>query len=138
MAQSPTATLKKIKILSFLNVQSDKWIMFKYTLALFTILTNCYSETFTMLGDKDSIVEVKSVDGIKYTNFHQSALALKALKSKKPNLDSKKLIGNPASRNCTLLGGKSIILRDSKNRQYDFCRFQDESMIDSWSLYEKH
>lgn len=56
---------------------------------------------------------------------------------KKAALKSGKLMGNPASKFCQAQGGKGIILRDSKNRQYDFCRFKDGSFVDAWRLYEK-
>ncbi|MCE3010320.1 MAG: DUF333 domain-containing protein [Proteobacteria bacterium] len=45
---------------------------------------------------------------------------------------------HPATAYCKSKGGKELILIDSENRQYDFCRFDDESMVDAWSMYFHH
>lgn len=61
-----------------------------------------------------------------------------ALKSKKQKLEKeKKLAGHPASKTCLLHGGAPVILKDKKRNEYDFCRFKDNSLIDSWSLLDK-
>ncbi|MBJ01036.1 MAG: hypothetical protein CME67_07370 [Halobacteriovoraceae bacterium] len=111
-----------------------------YKFIIFILTTSlAYTKTLTMqVEDKSLRFEAQTVEGINFINFKQSALAYKALKAPRPKLKSKQLAGNPASRNCKLLNGKSVILRDSKNRQYDYCKFRDESMIDSWGLYESH
>ncbi|MFZ3228965.1 MAG: DUF333 domain-containing protein [Pseudobdellovibrio sp.] len=46
--------------------------------------------------------------------------------------------GSVAAANCTNLGGKNYIAIASNNDQSSFCRFNDSSMITSWSLYTKH
>ncbi|MEN0060262.1 MAG: DUF333 domain-containing protein [Bdellovibrio sp.] len=48
------------------------------------------------------------------------------------------LFGNPASSYCWDVGGKSRILKDEKNNQYDYCVFNDGSMVDAWDLYSVH
>ncbi|MFN7453865.1 MAG: DUF333 domain-containing protein [Pseudobdellovibrionaceae bacterium] len=45
---------------------------------------------------------------------------------------------HPATAYCKAMGGKEVIMTDSENRQYDFCRFDDESMVDAWSMYFHH
>ncbi|MBC7712910.1 MAG: DUF333 domain-containing protein [Rhizobacter sp.] len=44
--------------------------------------------------------------------------------------------GNPASSYCISADGDSIILKDKKNNEYDYCRFDGNFLIDSWDLYE--
>ncbi|MCO4756053.1 MAG: DUF333 domain-containing protein [Bacteriovoracaceae bacterium] len=97
-----------------------------------------FSETFKMKAGKDIEIEISEINGIKYGNYNKSSMALHAFKQKNIQLKATVTLGDPASRYCKLTGGMSIILRDAKNRQYDFCKFKDGSMIDSWGLYEDH
>lgn len=39
---------------------------------------------------------------------------------------------------CWDVGAKNRILKDAQNNEYDFCVFDDGSMIDAWNLYGKH
>lgn len=43
--------------------------------------------------------------------------------------------GHPAVRYCHDKGGYARILIAADNKQYDYCRFNDGSMVDSWDLY---
>ena len=45
---------------------------------------------------------------------------------------------NLAAINCANLGGKNLIGMNSKRDQFNFCRFEDGSMITSWSMYFKY
>lgn len=47
-------------------------------------------------------------------------------------------VGNPAANYCWDVGAKNRVLKDDKNNQYDFCVFEDGSMIDAWDLYQAH
>lgn len=38
---------------------------------------------------------------------------------------------------CDAIFGRNLIALDQKGNQYNFCRFQDGSMVNSWSLYFK-
>lgn len=95
---------------------------------------------FTMLKDK-ALIQVKSakLDGVTFSKECESKAcqAWKVFKSPKSwTRPASKLRGNPASKHCKAQGGKGIILRDAKKRQYDFCLFKDGSMVDAWGLYE--
>lgn len=48
------------------------------------------------------------------------------------------VLGNPASIFCNSIGGKSEILKDKKNNEYDFCVLNDKYFIDSWDLYKTY
>jgi putative hemolysin len=48
------------------------------------------------------------------------------------------MIGHPAVRYCHDKGGVARILISADNKQYDYCKFKDGSMIDSWHLYYHH
>lgn len=48
------------------------------------------------------------------------------------------VIGNPAARYCQAQKSLNRILLDSKEREFDYCEFTDGSVIDAWSLYNKH
>ena len=45
--------------------------------------------------------------------------------------------GNPASQFCENKGGSSVILKDEKSNEYDYCKFEEDFFIDSWDLYER-
>ncbi|UXR65666.1 DUF333 domain-containing protein [Bdellovibrio bacteriovorus] len=47
-------------------------------------------------------------------------------------------VGNPAARYCHEHKAANHILRDEKQREFDYCVFADGSMIDSWTLFNKH
>lgn len=47
-------------------------------------------------------------------------------------------VGNPGANYCWDVGAKNRVLKDEKNNQYDFCVFEDGSMIDAWDLYRAH
>lgn len=48
------------------------------------------------------------------------------------------LAGNPAAHYCWDVGAKNRILKAADGKQYDYCVFEDNSMIDAWDLYYKH
>lgn len=52
-----------------------------------------------------------------------------------PREPQTEVIGHPAVRYCHDKGGIARILISSDNKQYDYCRFKDGSMIDAWDLY---
>lgn len=57
-------------------------------------------------------------------------------KVKNPHVKTK-LKGNPASIFCGEINGVSAIVKDSKNNEYDFCRFQKDYYVDSWDLFKR-
>jgi len=60
------------------------------------------------------------------------------LSNKSTSLSKKEhslVLGNPASTFCNNNKGKSEILRDSKNNEYDYCVLKEKYIIDSWDLY---
>lgn len=44
---------------------------------------------------------------------------------------------NPASAQCKKRNGSNQILEDKNKNQYDYCKFKDSSMIDSWNLVKE-
>lgn len=65
-----------------------------------------------------------------------------ALKTLKTKVQMKKtespLLGNPGSTYCLSQKGVARILKDAKGNEYDYCLFNDGSLIDSWNLYYAH
>lgn len=45
---------------------------------------------------------------------------------------------HPAAQFCEARGGKNLIVLDHKKDEYNFCRFKDKSMVNSWAMYLKH
>jgi hypothetical protein len=56
----------------------------------------------------------------------------KDLSVKVPGLNNKSAI------HCEAVGGRNLLALDNKNNQYNFCRFADGSMVNSWSMNYKH
>jgi putative hemolysin len=42
---------------------------------------------------------------------------------------------HPASMHCARLMGQNLIAYDHENNEYDFCRFPDDSLVSSWSIF---
>ena len=45
---------------------------------------------------------------------------------------------HPAANFCEARGGRNLIALDYKRDEYNFCRFKDNSMVNSWAMYNKH
>ena len=56
----------------------------------------------------------------------------KDLSIKAPGMNNKSAI------HCEAVGGRNLLALDNKNNQYNFCRFSDGSMVNSWSMNYKH
>ena len=44
---------------------------------------------------------------------------------------------SPASQLCSTLDGKNLIAFNHKKDEYNFCQFEDKSLVNSWTLYYK-
>ena len=44
---------------------------------------------------------------------------------------------SPASQLCSIVDGKNLIAFNQKKEEYNFCEFEDGSLVNSWSLYYK-
>lgn len=49
-----------------------------------------------------------------------------------------RVAGNPAARYCLANNANNRILVDSQKHEFDYCVFSDGSMIDAWTLFNKH
>lgn len=129
-------------------VKTKELVMIKiqYILLLLLATTLCASTSY---GESLKVAKngkYESIQVIKYQTFNitsdcakNKCLALEATKKKVVTKVSRvPLLGNPASTYCKSAGGVSRILIGQDKKQYDYCMFQDESMIDSWDLYYKH
>jgi len=45
--------------------------------------------------------------------------------------------GNPASELCSELKGTNLIAFNYEKKQYNYCQFDDSSVVNSWSLFYK-
>lgn len=87
-----------------------------------------------------NIVEIKKNKVSANCLKNSSCLAMKISNGKPAKIQVTKspFVGNPGANYCWDVGAKNRILVDEKNNQYDFCVFEDGSMIDAWNLYSKH
>ena len=87
------------------------------------------------------------------TEIQKAQFSTSCLKSGKPSCEAWKvfsgkakteteskipLAGDPAAKYCWDVGAKNRILKSADNKQYDYCVFNDGSMIDAWDLYYRH
>lgn len=108
----------------------------------FVISNALHAEVFTHQYErnKSESIEIVTVDGMQVSqscsndkkNCWASFKNIKFKKRKKT-----KLLGNPASIFCNDIKGESRIFKDSKNNEYDFCKFKKDFYVDSWDLYKR-
>ncbi|MFM6929617.1 MAG: DUF333 domain-containing protein [Bdellovibrio sp.] len=90
---------------------------------------------------------------IKMTEVQKSRFSINCIKNGKPSCDAwtvfsgkskpesqnkTPLAGDPAAKYCWDVGSKNRILKSADNKQYDYCVFNDGSMVDAWDLYYRH
>jgi hypothetical protein len=97
---------------------------------------------------KTDQISVKKIEIKKLESFHvnddcikEKKKCLALLNIPKKNILLKgnfNLAGNPASLFCREQSGKSEILYDSKNNEYDYCVLNNKYFVDSWDFYNKN
>lgn len=96
------------------------------------------------LDDEYKIFKTKTVQDIElatdcFKKDKPDCLAYHISQQKPPPLKFiDETINNLAAVNCADLGGKNLIAFDYEHKEYNFCRFTDGSMADSWSMYFKY
>ncbi|WII73879.1 DUF333 domain-containing protein [Bdellovibrio sp. 22V] len=88
-------------------------------------------------------VKTQKVDQVRVNDVcvtKKNCKALTAVKSKPFKIQPTKapFVGNPGANYCWDAGAKNRVLKDQSNNQYDFCVFDDGSMVDAWDLYKAH
>ncbi|NUN05089.1 MAG: DUF333 domain-containing protein [Bdellovibrio sp.] len=122
--------------------------MLKIILVISILVVSSYGHSagaefkYYVNGQYKSIVIVK-IDGLNFNSSCLKETSCKALRISrgvafKIHETNSSLAGNPGANYCWDVGAKNRILKDSKNNEYDFCVFDDGSMIDAWNLYAKH
>lgn len=111
--------------------------------------TNLFAEEFTHKFDH---VPARKINIELLKGYHvnsechknkKECLALITVPSDVPSSGTKSnksvhLRGNPASDFCESRSGKSEILRDVKNNEYDYCVLKDKYFVDSWDFYSQN
>lgn len=112
-------------------------------IALLISLNTLHAEVFTHQYErnKSQKIEIVTVDDMKVSEacskYKKSCFS--SFDRKKISVHKKtKLKGNPASIYCHEKGGRSLIFRDAKNNEYDFCKFEKDFYVDSWDLYKRY
>ncbi len=103
-----------------------------------------WAESFSMVHDgKKQTIEV-----FKFKDIHLSKICF-ANKGSEPRCDAYSVLGkkikttrtiapsldNPASYFCKHMGGQNRIIKNNVSTEFDYCEFQDRSLIDAWDLY---
>nr|BFD68547.1 hypothetical protein HAGR004_35690 [Bdellovibrio sp. HAGR004] len=97
------------------------------------------------------VFDGKSYQPVKVQEYQQLKLSKNCFKGKTPQCEAWKaaqkkasrtnlpqaLGGNPAARYCLDAGGENRIVKSDDGTEFDYCRFKDGSMIESWGLYFK-
>ena len=88
----------------------------------------------------------------KTKNFEKLELSESCFKNAKPKCEAYEFaqikpkdlsikvpgLNNKSAIHCEAIGGRNLLALDNKNNQYNFCRFGDGSMVNSWSMNYKH
>lgn len=98
------------------------------------------------LDDKYTVFKTQKSDNLEFdlSCFKKNAkkpdcMALTYAKMKAENVETPHpSMNNMAAFHCTKMKGKNLIAIDAKHNEKDFCRFADNSMVSSWSMYLKH
>lgn len=123
--------------LFILSTKEFEYMKYLFLLFIFVSIT-AKSEVFTHKFSKGPARKIKIE---KLSGFHVNSKCIEnkneclALISKPKKGETQNLSGNPASDFCSANNGKSEILRDSKNNEYDFCVLNDKYFVDSWDFY---
>lgn len=97
------------------------------------------------------VFDGKSYQPFKVQEYQQLKLSTNCFKGQAPRCEAWKaaqkkvsrttlpqaLAGNPAARYCLDAGGENRITKSDDGTEFDYCRFKDGSMIESWGLYFK-
>ncbi|MFM6928486.1 MAG: DUF333 domain-containing protein, partial [Bdellovibrio sp.] len=89
----------------------------------------------------------KRYEQVKTLEIQKTQFSANCLKNGKPSCDAwtvfsgkpkpesqnkTPLAGDPAAKYCWDVGSKNRILKSADNKQYDYCVFNDGSMVDAW------
>ena len=102
-------------------------------------------------NDEYAIFVNNTYEVFKTQNFEQLEIDRRCFKNGKPKCEAylfsqmkpasinspDHYIANLGAAHCHAVYGMNLIALDSKRNQYNFCRFKDGSMVNSWSLYFK-
>ena len=106
----------------------------------------------TFKNDEYAIFLDDSYKIFKTKNFEYLELTDSCFKKSKPScmayefsqIKPKKLemkapgVNNMSAIHCEEVGGRNLLALDNRHNQYNFCRFDDGSMVNSWSMHYKH
>ncbi len=93
------------------------------------------------LNDKYTIFKTQKTDGLEldlscYKKNKPECQAFAVSKNRIEDVQIKKTaMNNMAALHCAKVSGQNVIAIDSRQNEKDFCRFSDNSMVSSWSLY---
>ena len=85
-------------------------------------------------------VKIVEIDGLKVNGFckkNKKCQAIESTKNKVTFTTKKGQVGHPYSQACKKVNGRGVFLKDKKMNQYDYCLFQDGSLISSRDLHAK-
>ncbi len=116
------------------------------------LLTFLIAHVFAHSQSPMTIVLKEKPEPLKTKKYEELILSESCFKSGKPqcqayqvslkkvpsSLPKTSMAPHPAAHYCQDVGGNNRIAKDATGAQYDYCLFKDGSLIDSWSLYNKH
>lgn len=102
--------------------------------------------------DEYAIFIVDKYIKFKTKKFKNLEFDLSCFKSAKPDCEALKFsevtpknlmlkresMNNMGAIFCEAVHGRNLLALDNKKNEYNFCRFHDGSMVNSWSLYYSH
>lgn len=98
-------------------------------------------EYAVFVENKYQVFSTEKYDDLEYTVGcikNRDCQASKAAQDKSAPKYKTENLFHPAAQFCEARGGKNLIALNDKKEEFNFCRFPDNSMVNSWSMYLKH
>lgn len=87
---------------------------------------------------KTQKIENLELDTKCFKNNKPQCEAYAMAKIKPKDIESLGGATNLAAVNCENMNGRNMIAVDMDRNEYNFCRYKDGSMVNSWSMYKYH
>lgn len=135
------------------NETSKKRILTKQAIAKSDSKTQSQFPEPPQFNDDEYAIFIEDAYQIfKTKKFETLELSESCFKTKKPKCEAYEFaqikpkdlsikapgMNNKSAIHCEAVGGRNLLALDNKNNQYNFCRFADGSMVNSWSMNYKH
>lgn len=137
LVHSETIKKPKVRLGEYTVYYKEKYHIFKVQeFGKLKLSENCFSNLKNFKNIENEKDSVKSAKPKKSNHLKPNCQAYEVAQIKVSDIVQKKGDGtHPASLHCARMMGENLIAYDHENSEYDFCRFPDDSLVSSWSMF---